>query len=125
MNYIYNSELYHHGILGQKWGVRRYQNSDGSLTDEGRIRYGRGNGSKKFLKDALNDLNSTRGRDEYKNKLKAWGKTAEESGVMDPNSWDSHYIGKRDQNRIMSDIYDNMPTVKKNKDERMEKNAQA
>lgn len=34
------SELYHHGILGQKWGVRRYQNSDGTLTDEGRKRYG-------------------------------------------------------------------------------------
>lgn len=29
----------HHGILGQKWGVRRYQNSDGSLTEEGRKRY--------------------------------------------------------------------------------------
>ena len=31
--------LCHHGILGQKWGVRRYQNPDGSLTDEGRKRY--------------------------------------------------------------------------------------
>lgn len=29
----------HHGILGMKWGVRRYQNKDGSLTDEGRKRY--------------------------------------------------------------------------------------
>lgn len=28
----------HHGILGQKWGVRRYQNSDGTLTAEGRNR---------------------------------------------------------------------------------------
>ena len=32
------SYLYHHGIKGQKWGVRRYQNEDGTLTKEGRAR---------------------------------------------------------------------------------------
>ncbi len=32
-------ELYHHGIKGMKWGVRRYQNADGSLTAKGRKRY--------------------------------------------------------------------------------------
>ena len=31
-------ELYHHGIKGQKWGVRRYQNEDGSLTAAGKKR---------------------------------------------------------------------------------------
>lgn len=36
------SELYHWGIKGQKWGVRNYQNADGSLTSAGRLRYGVG-----------------------------------------------------------------------------------
>lgn len=31
--------LAHHGILGQKWGVRRYQNEDGTLTEAGKKRY--------------------------------------------------------------------------------------
>lgn len=33
-----NNELMHHGILGMKWGVRRYQNKDGSLTPAGKRR---------------------------------------------------------------------------------------
>ena len=37
----------HHGIKGQKWGIRRYQNSDGSLTIEGRKRYSTGDFKKK------------------------------------------------------------------------------
>lgn len=35
-----DSELYHSGVKGMKWGIRRYQNADGTLTEEGRARYG-------------------------------------------------------------------------------------
>lgn len=37
---IKNNVLGHSGIKGQKWGIRRYQNEDGSLTEEGKKRYG-------------------------------------------------------------------------------------
>lgn len=36
---VYPDELCHHGIKGQKWGVRRFQNSDGTLTEAGKKRY--------------------------------------------------------------------------------------
>lgn len=42
MKYSTVSYLMHHGIEGQKWGVRRWQNKDGSLTPEGKIHYGIG-----------------------------------------------------------------------------------
>lgn len=35
----YDESLYHHGIKGQHWGIRRYQNYDGSLTQKGMKRY--------------------------------------------------------------------------------------
>ena len=42
----HNEELKHYGILGMKWGLRRFQNQNGSLTDEGRKRYGKGQSRK-------------------------------------------------------------------------------
>lgn len=38
-NYIYSDYLQHHGTKGMKWGIRRYQNPDGTLTAAGRKRY--------------------------------------------------------------------------------------
>lgn len=35
---VRSDELYHHGVKGQRWGIRRYQNPDGTLTDKGKKR---------------------------------------------------------------------------------------
>lgn len=40
MRIRFNGELYHHGVKGQQWGKRRYQNPDGTLTAEGRAHLG-------------------------------------------------------------------------------------
>lgn len=48
-----SDELYHHGILKQRWHVRRFQNPDGSLTSAGRERYGVGKErAKRAIKNA-------------------------------------------------------------------------
>ena len=43
----YNNYIYHHGIKGQRWGIRRFQNKDGSLTPRGRKRYSDESGDNK------------------------------------------------------------------------------
>ena len=52
-------EIYHHGILGQKWGIRRYQNRNGTLTEEGKARYGRNVSSDEAFKNFLSEDKKT------------------------------------------------------------------
>lgn len=47
MNQDITQELFHHGIKGQRWGVRRFQEEDGSLTPAGEKRYNKDNDSTK------------------------------------------------------------------------------
>lgn len=58
-NIVFDDYLEHHGIKGQKWGVRRYQNEDGSLTEEGKIRY---RGLSKSVGTSLLGMNNFIGR---------------------------------------------------------------
>lgn len=59
--------LEHHGILGMKWGVRRFQNPDGSLTPEGRARYGDVL-TKKQMKNYIREYNLRTGSNKEINK---------------------------------------------------------
>lgn len=49
-------ELVHYGVKGQKWGRRRYQNADGSLTPAGKIRYGDDATPESINKQQTNEL---------------------------------------------------------------------
>lgn len=65
--YIEPYELYHYGVRGMKWGVRRYQNKDGSLTAAGEKRYNK-------AVETMNDsTKSTRSRERAKKTVEKLG----------------------------------------------------
>lgn len=68
MYYVVSKELYHHGIIGQKWGVRRFQNKDGSLTSAGRVHYGASRSEKreKALSRFDKGIEKAKNSEEYK-----------------------------------------------------------
>ena len=65
----YYNELYHYGVKGMKWGVRRYQNKDGSLTAVGRKRLSR-DIKKKYKRD-YDSAQPLKTSDSYKKLVKS------------------------------------------------------
>ena len=64
-----DDELYHFGILGQKWGIRRFQNKDGTYTSEGLLRKRKSDGiSRKEVKKIVRDYNTIHGTNHKYNK---------------------------------------------------------
>ena len=67
-----NDSLQHYGVIGMKWGVRRYQNKDGSLTPAGKKKI-----SMKYRK-LMDKANNEMERDEKKRHLDAWNRAVSE-----------------------------------------------
>lgn len=85
--------LQHHGIKGQKWGVRRFQNDDGSLTNAGKSRYGKSELRKNY------DEKKAAYKAEKKNWKKAFNTAYNKSGIhltkkgrdADTKRWENEY----------------------------------
>lgn len=100
--------LEHHGILGQRWGVRRFQNPDGSLIKDGAKRYGSSNQTgktNKQIENRLNDLakgmayNERDVRDSYRtiNAIKnKYAKKTKDSGFDPDKALVTNNLSKRD-----------------------------
>lgn len=106
-----SSELYHHGILGQRWGIRRFQNKDGTLTEDGRKRYLKGirnahDGGSVY--DSKNKYHKAIMESISEDKLNNIQKHADEaiSAIDSVNKYASNHPEKRDAIRDLYDYYD-------------------
>lgn len=85
----YRDELYHHGIKGMKWGVRRYQNKDGSLKPEGK---------KHYRSTSVRSALARRSNEKVDKSFKNWNKNAKKRA-------DAIELGKaRNQKKIASEL---------------------
>ena len=87
------NKLYHHGILGMHWGIRRFQNPDGSLTPEGREHYGVGTAAEtqklSYSKDysVLKQKKNRTEKEDFKLKKLENGKKHFEKSAHDADYW--------------------------------------
>lgn len=112
----YYKEFYHAGIKGMKWGVRRYQNADGTLTEAGKRRYARDlKGLSKKQKDKYEgdadkwvkeDMERTKKlADSSKNLADTLNSSVQNSGVRKKTRMDlTHMTDQEMRNRINREL---------------------
>ena len=93
-------ELYHHGILGQKWGIRRYQNFDGTYTKAGLERYNRSKGIYEKRKEEYKDIKKDRTKSKYE-KQYAKGKMKEAKRQMNKDYKHLALDKKGDEGKVL------------------------
>lgn len=81
-------ELFHHGIKGQKWGVRRFQNENGTLTEEGKKRYSDMSDEEKdeFVSKLKKENERNKAIDEYNNRISKQIKSEADATEQDYNN---------------------------------------
>ena len=108
MNTNEQNILIHHGIKNQKWGVRRWQNEDGTLTEAGKEHYGVKNDAKRhesaWYKKISSDPNFTPGKDSVKKRASKSGKDLENKIAYKENSDYGQRSGLEDTTNRMTEI---------------------
>lgn len=93
---LIDGTLYHHGILGQKWGIRRFQNKDGSYTAEGKQRY---------YKDYYGYSGEIKNKKTYREAMKGAKDTFEYNKKWIDKNYDGTKRDKRDLKKAEKGIY--------------------
>lgn len=105
-----HNELYHAGIRGMKWGVRRYQNKDGTLTDAGKKRYARDAREKEY--------------NEYDEEKGTYYKVSNKNGRSDLTADPNRYVKEDlERSKRVADATSNMTRELKNANDRAIRNA--